>query len=97
MFEIEIISSGQERRYGDFIRKYRVKSDEPIEQVAQSCLNYYGEPLPPETEWKQNVRIGAAHGDDPAYYFAGYYSLTVIGTDEGITEYLFKVTEPFAD
>lgn len=97
MFEIEHISSRQEQRYGDFFRKYRVKSDEPIEQVAESCLNYYGEQLPPEAEWKQNIRIGAAHGDDPGYYFAGCYTLTVIGTDAGITEYLFKVTEPFAD
>ena len=93
MFEIESISAGQERRYGDFIRKYRVKSDEPIQQVAADCLHYFGRDLPAEAEWKQNIRIGAAHGDDPGYYFAGYYSLTIIGDDE----YLFKVTEPFAD
>lgn len=97
MFEIEHISSRQEQRYGDFFRKYRVKSDEPIQQVAADCLHYFGRDIPAETEWKQNIRIGGAHDKDMGYYFAGYYSLTVIGTDEGITEYLFKVTEPFAD
>ncbi|GEM_PF-824769 len=97
MFEIEKISSGQEQRYGDFFRKYSVKSDEPIEQVAENCLKHYGRQLPPEAEWKQNIRIGAAHGDDPGYYFAGCYTLTVIGSDAGITEYLFKIREPYAD
>lgn len=97
MFEINQTSAKQAHRYGPFIRQYTVKSDEPIEQVAEECLRHFGHQLPPETEWKQNVRIGAAHGDDPAYYFAGYYNLTIIGTDAGITEYNFKITEPFAD
>lgn len=92
--EIKQIHCGQYKPYGDFFRVWEVKTDnEQKEEVLKFLFeNVYKRNVPPEAEWRANIRYGGEKFSDPGYYFAGYYRLDKI--DGG---YKFTICEPFAD
>lgn len=94
MIEAKLIHSGQYKRYGDTFRVWEIKTDgESEEEVLRYTReNVHKYDLPPAGEWSANVRYGAEHWNDAAYYFRGCYSLEKI--DGG---YRYTVREPFCD
>lgn len=84
---------GQYKRYGDFFRVWEIETDESEEAVLEYCFTeLYKREVPTSAEWHHAIRYGGERWNDPAYYFAGYYSIEK--TDTGFT---FKVCEPYAD
>lgn len=94
-FKAKRTHCGQYRPYGDFFRVWEIETNcEDEEKVLDFCFTeLYTRRVPSKAEWSAEIRIGSgSHAHDPAYYFAGYYTLTKI--ENG---YEFKICEPFAD
>lgn len=93
--EAKVIHCGQYRPYGDYFRVWDIQTDgESRDEVLKWAReNVYGKYLPPEKEWRANIRYGGSHCNDPIYYFRGCYFLDK--KDDGV--YRYTVKEPYCD
>ena len=87
MFEVERVRGGQVGTYQDSVYIYKVRSDLPMDEVKQRCLDELG-PVNPKNEKPGHTHNGACgfpFGLDAFYTFM----------NTGENEYKHQVTCPF--
>lgn len=71
--------AGQYRRYGDIYNEWVVLTDAGEAEAVEWCLAHLcGKSIPNEHDFRKGAEPGGDKWGDPAYYFAGYYSLRKI-------------------
>jgi hypothetical protein len=93
------IHQGQYKRYGDSFYVWMIDTGSETltkEQVVQWAFDNLNRKrtLPIEAEWRRNVRYDGPRGNDPGYYFDGYYK---ISSSNIPNTWEFTICRPYCD
>ncbi|MBR2752825.1 MAG: hypothetical protein IKE02_03805 [Lachnospiraceae bacterium] len=99
MIQATKMHNGQYKRYGDSFYVWLIDTGSEAltkEQVVQWAFDNLNSKrtLPIEAEWRHNAKFDGPRGNDPCYYFDGYY--TIRRTDVPNT-WEFTICRPYCD
>lgn len=99
MIQATKIHQGQYKRYGDSFYVWMI--DTGSEELTEEQVVAWGfenlnnkRTLPIEAEWRRNVRYDGPRGNDPGYYFDGYYK---IRSSNIPNTWEFTICRPYCD
>lgn len=99
MIQATKIHQGQYKRYGDSFDVWMI--DTGSEELTEEQVVAWGfenlnnkRTLPIEAEWRRNVRYDGPRGNDPGYYFDGYYK---IRSSNIPNTWEFTICRPYCD
>lgn len=99
MIQAKQVHNGQYKRYGDSFDVWMIDTGSETltkEQVVQWAFDNLNSKrtLPIEAEWLRNVRYDGPRGNDPGYYFDGYYK---IRSSNIPNTWEFTICRPYCD